>query len=126
MKELLLKSLYLVIVIFVSLPAFSSVECITTDSGLHKEISLNCPKNAEACNDMVQAISDLPDAIDIIERNAEGKMILNEPVWPQENTYKAPNRPIVNATLSDLTKYYEQEKEMIDVMMEYCRTVIAY
>lgn len=126
MKELQLKSLFLVIVILVSLPAFSSVECVTTDSGLHKEISLNCPENAQACNDMLQAISDLPDAIDIIERNAEGKVILNEPVWPQENTYKAPNRPIVNATLSDLTKYYEQEKEMIDVMMEYCHTVIAY
>ena len=126
MKELQLKSLFLVIVILVSLPAFSSVECVTTDSGLHKEISLNCPENAQACNDILQAISDLPDAIDIIERNAEGKVILNEPVWPQENTYKAPNRPIVNATLSDLTKYYEQEKEMIDVMMEYCHTVIAY
>lgn len=121
-----MKSLFLVIVILVSLPAFSSVECVTTDSGLHKEISLNCPENAQACNDILQAISDLPDAIDIIERNAEGKVILNEPVWPQENTYKAPNRPIVNATLSDLTKYYEQEKEMIDVMMEYCHTVIAY
>lgn len=121
-----MKSLFFVIVALVSLPVFSSVECVSSDSGLYKEISLNCPENAEACNDMVQAISDLPDAIDIIEKNAEGKVILNEPVWPQENTYKAPNRPIVNATLADLTKYYEQEKEMIDVMLEYCHTVIAY
>ncbi len=121
-----MKSLFFVIVALVCLPVFSSVECVSSDSGLHKEISLNCADDLQACEDMVQVISDLPDAIDIIEKNSAGEVIFNEPVWPQENTYKAPNRPIVNATLADLTKYHEEEKEMIDVMLEYCHTVIAY